>query len=153
MNKLSRITILAAGLGGLLWTVKALVITANDGSFDPLESVFFIGGLLSLVAAAVLIGLDVTRRLAGIRRAGAVIGAAVAVVAASLVLEGLGKNAVAALASGSNLGLEQEGGILVCGLAWLALAAWAASHHRSAEVAPAASVDRQRRLDSARPVL
>ena len=122
MNSLSRPTIIAAGLGGLLWTVKALVITANDGSFDPLESYFFIGGLLSLLAAAVLLANDVTRRLRGVRRVGAAIVAAVAAVAASLALEAIGKSFVAALASGSNLGLEQEGGILCCGLAWLALA-------------------------------
>jgi hypothetical protein len=138
MNTLSRITILAAGLGGLLWTVKALGITANDGSFDPLENVFFIGGLLSLVAAAMLLGVDVTRRLHGIARASAAIAAAVAAVAATLVLEGLGKSAVAALASGNNLGLEEEGGILCCGLAWLALAAWSAIGRRSAEAAAAA---------------
>ena len=137
MNALSRITILAAGLGGLLWTVKALTITANDGSFDPLESVFFIGGLLSLLAASMLLGVDVTRRLNGIRRAGAAVAAAVAAVAATLVLEGLGKSAVAALASGSNLGLEEEGGILCSGLAWLALAAWSAIGRRSAEAAAA----------------
>jgi hypothetical protein len=133
MNTLSRITIVAAGLGGLLWSVKALGIIANDGSFDPLENVFFIGGLLSLLAASVLLGMDVTRGLRGIRRAGAAIGAAVAAVAATLVLEGLGKSAVAALATGSNLGLEEEGGILCCGLAWLALAAWTAIGRRSAE--------------------
>ena len=138
MNTLSRITILAAGLGGLLWTVKALVITANDGSFDPLESVFFIGGLLSLIAAAVLLAIDATRRLGGVRRAGAVIVAVPAAIAAMIVIEGLAKTAVAALASGSNLGLEQEGGILCCGLAWLALAAWAAIGRRSTTTAVAA---------------
>jgi hypothetical protein len=138
MNTLSRLTILAAGLGGLLWTVKALVITANDGSFDPLENVFFIGGLLSLVAASVLLGLDVTRRVGGIRRAGAAIAVAVAAVVASIVIEALGKSAVAAVASGSNVGLEQEGGILCCGLAWLALAVWSASGRRSAAVAAGA---------------
>lgn len=132
MNALSRITILAAGLGGLLWTVKAVVITAGDGSFDPLESVFFIGGLLLLVAASVLLGVDVSRRLSGVRRAAAAIAAAVAAVAATLVLEGLGKSAVAALASGNNVGLEQEGGILWCGLAWLTLAAWSALSRRTA---------------------
>jgi hypothetical protein len=135
MHMLSRLTITAAGLGGLLWTVKALVITANDGSFDPLESYFFIGGLLSLLAASVFLGVDVSRRLGGIRRAGAAIAAAVAAVAATLVLEGLGKSAVAAVASGSNVGLELEGGILCCGLAWLALAAWSAAPTERTSVA------------------
>jgi hypothetical protein len=138
MNSLSRITIAAAGLGGLLWTVKALVITANDGSFDPLEGVFFIGGLLSLLAAAVLLGVDVSRRLGGVRRVGAVIAAAVAAVATSLVLEAFGKSAIAALASGDNVGLEEEGGILCCGLAWLALATWAAVGRRTVELDPGA---------------
>jgi hypothetical protein len=138
MNSLSRITIVAAGLGGLLWTVKALVITANDGSFDPLEGVFFIGGLLTLLAAAVLLAVDVTRRLGGVRRIGAAIAVAVGAVATSLVLEALGKSAVAALASGGNVGLEEEGGILCCGLAWLALAAWAAVGRRTAELDPGA---------------
>jgi hypothetical protein len=138
MKTLSRTTILAAGLGGLLWTVKALVITANDGSFDPLESVFFIGGLLSLVATSVLLGVDLSRGRRGIRRAGATIAVAVAAVTATLVLEGLGKSAVAALASGNNLGLEEEGGILCCGLAWLALAARSAIGRRSAQGAVAA---------------
>jgi hypothetical protein len=137
MNSLSRITILAAGLGGLLWTVKALTITANDGSFDPLESFFFIGGLLSLVAAAVLLGVDVTRRLRGVRRAGAAILAAIGAIAATLLLEGLGKSAIAGIASGNNVGLEEEGGILCCGLAWLALATWSAIGRRSAEPAAA----------------
>jgi hypothetical protein len=138
MKTLSRTTILAAGLGGLLWTVKALVITANDGSFDPLESVFFIGGLLSLVATSVLLGVDLSRGRRGIRRAVATIAVAVAAVTATLVLEGLGKSAVAALASGNNLGLEEEGGILCCGLAWLALAARSAIGRRSAQGAVAA---------------
>jgi hypothetical protein len=133
MHSLSRFTILAAGLGGLLWTVKALVITANDGSFDPLESYVFIGGLLALVSASVLLGIDLTRRLRGVRRAGAAIAVAVAAVAVTLLVEALGKAVVAAAASGSNLGLEQEGGILCCGLAWLALAAAATTQRTRIE--------------------
>jgi hypothetical protein len=129
MLNLPRVTIAIAGLGGLLWTVKALVITANDGSFDPLESVFFIGGLLLLTAAAVLVAAHVAgRRFRGPVRVAAAAGGAVALVAATLLLEPLGK-AVVGLAPGDNVGLEAEGGILVCGLAWLTLAAVA--HHRT----------------------
>jgi hypothetical protein len=131
MTSLPRLALLAAGLGGLLWTVKALVITANDGSFDPLEGVFFIGGLLALVAAAFLVGAHLTRRMRLAARIPATIAAAFALVGASLLLEQIGKNVIAALASGDNLGLEQEGGILACGLAWLILAVVAARRRSS----------------------
>ena len=126
MHSLHRSALLAAGLGGLLWTVKAVVITANDGSFDPLESVFFIGGLLALLAAAVLVGAHLTGGLRLAARIPATAAAALGLVVASLLLESLGKGAIAAVASGDNVGLEQEGGILACGLAWLTLAVVAA---------------------------
>jgi hypothetical protein len=134
MFNLPRITIAIAGLGGLLWTVKALVITALDGSFDPLESVVFIGGLLLLTTAAVLVAAHLAgRRFRGVARAAATLAGAVGLVAATLLLESVGK-AVVGLAPGDNLGLEEEGGILVCGLAWLSLAIAA---HRGAAAAPA----------------
>jgi hypothetical protein len=136
MFSLPRPALVAAGLGGVLWTVKALVITANDGSFDPLEGVFFIGGLLSLVAAAFLVGAHLTRRLKLVLRIPATVAAAAGLVAASLLLESLGKTVIAAVASGDNVGLEQEGGILACGVAWLALAIVAA-RRRAAPLAPA----------------
>ena len=125
-NSLSRPAILAAGLGGALWTVKALVITANDGSFDPLEGVFFIGGLLALLAACVLVALSLARRQRGARRVAIAVAGPLVLVAATLVLESAGKELVAALAPGDNVGLEEEGGILTCGLAWLTLAVVAA---------------------------
>ena len=129
MFSLPRPALLAAGLGGLLWTVKALVITANDGSFDPLEGWFFIGGLLALLTATVLVGAHLTRRLRLAARIPATLAAALALVAATLLLESLGKTIVAAVATGDNVGLEEEGGILTCGLAWLTLALVAARRH------------------------
>jgi hypothetical protein len=136
MTSLPRPALLAAGLGGVLWTIKALVITANDGSFDPLEGVFFIGGLLALVATAFLVGAHLTRRLNLALRIPATVAAAAALVGASLLLETIGKNIVAAIASGDNVGLEQEGGILACGLAWLTVA-FLAARRRAAPVARA----------------
>ena len=131
MTSLRTPTLIAAGLGGLLWTVKALMITAGDASFDPLESYFFIGGLLTLLLATVLVAVDFTRQRRGLTRIAGAVALAIGLVAATLVLELLGKTAVAALAPGDNLGLEEEGGILCCGLAWLAFAAWSASARRS----------------------
>ena len=46
------------------------------------------------------------------------------------MIESVGKELVAAIASGSNVGLEEEGGILFCGLAWMALAGASLRAHR-----------------------
>lgn len=122
MLTLSRSATTAAATGGLLWTVKVAVITARDGSFDPLESWVFIGGLLALLAAAVLVAVDMSRRLRGVARIAAAVVGALALVAATIALEGIGKSLVAGLSNGTNIGLEEEGGILLAGLFWLAVA-------------------------------
>jgi hypothetical protein len=122
MLTLSRSATIAAATGGLLWTVKVAVITARDGSFDPLESWVFIPGLLALLAAAVLVAVDMSRHLRGVARIAAAVVGALALVAATLALEGIGKSLVAGLSNGTNIGLEEEGGILFAGLAWLAVA-------------------------------
>jgi hypothetical protein len=121
MSILTRTAQLAAGLGGLLWTVKAIVITARDGSFDPLEGFVFIGGLLAIVLGAVLFAVLFARRYRGIARVAATAGGAVALVLATSVLMAIGVTVVGGIAPGDNLGLEEEGGILVVGLAWLAV--------------------------------
>ena len=124
MTKLTRTALATAAVGGALWTVKALVITARDGSFDPLESVFFIGGLLAMVAAAVLVPAHLARRVGTpMARAGAAVAGFVALIAATFALEAIGKGIAGALYDGGNLGLREESGILLAGLGWLAVAA------------------------------
>jgi hypothetical protein len=119
MPILSRPAIVVAAAGGLLWTVKALVITARDSSFGLLENVAFLGGLGGVLAACVLVAASLARRLTGPRRAAATALGAFALFAATLALESLGKGVISAAASGDNLGLEEESGILACGVAWL----------------------------------
>ena len=86
--------------------------------------------------AAVLVAAHVAgTRLRGVARLGATLAGAVALVGATLVLETLGK-AVVGLAPGDNLGLEEEGGILVCGLAWLTFALVAARSSATPATAP-----------------
>jgi hypothetical protein len=132
MSKLARSAQLAAALGGLLWLVKALVITARDGSFDPLESVFFIGGLLALVAATVLWAAYAARRFRGAARVAVAIAGVPVLIAGTLLVELVGKTLVGGLAPGGNLGLEEEGGILLAGLAWLAVGLVAGSRSPAA---------------------
>ena len=132
MHSLPRHTALIAALGGLLWTVKALAIAANDGSVDPVESVLFIGGLACLLAGSVLVSLHLSRRLGGIARVAGIVAGTAALIAVTVLLETLGKGVVAGLAMGDNLGFEEEGGILVAGLAWLTLGGVALARARRA---------------------
>ena len=131
MSSLTRTATLAAGLGGLLWLVKALVITARDGSFDPLESAVFIGGLLTLVAATILWSFAASRHFRGAARVAVMIAGVPVLVSLTLLVEQIGKTLVAGIAPGDNLGLEQEGGILLAALAWLAVALTASTEGRA----------------------
>jgi hypothetical protein len=134
MLTLSRSTIIVAALGGLCWTVKAAVITATDGGFAPVEGMLFVGGLVLLTVAAVLVARDLVRTR-GATGALMVAGVAAALVlATTLVMERV-QPLIRGLASGGNLGLEQEGGVLVAGVLWLAVAVAAA--RRSAAPASA----------------
>ena len=127
MIHLSRPALLAAGIGGLAWTVKALVITARDDSFGVLEAVLFVGGLAALVAAAVLIGWHVARGRSVVVRVLLTAATAFVLCTLSFLFSEVTQPLVREAAPGSNLGLEQEGGILLTGLAWLAIAAVAAT--------------------------
>lgn len=122
MSSLTRLAPIVAGLGGTLWTVKAVVITVNDGSFDPVEGGVFIGGLLALLVASIVVALTLTASRRGLARAAMTAGAAIALVAGTLLLTSVGQALVGAVAPGDNLGLEEEGGILLAGLAWLTYA-------------------------------
>ena len=131
MFSLSRPAHLAAGLGGLAWTVKALVITARDDSFGLLESVLFIAGFALLLAAAVLVARDIVHR-SGAAGVLAKAAAAIGLFALTFLCVEQGQVLVRGIASGDNLGLEQEGGILLAGLLWLAIAVAASLPRRSA---------------------
>ncbi len=98
MSILIRSPTLAAGLGGLLWLVKAVVITARDGSFDPLESAMFVTGLLAIVVAAVLWTAVAARHLRGAARVAVAIVGVPALIVASLLVELVGKTLVAGIA-------------------------------------------------------
>jgi len=138
MIQLSRPTILAAGLGGALWTAKVAGLVATDGSFGALEGIAFLGGLAALVGACVLLALDLGRRLRGFARAAATVLATVGLVVASVAIENVGVGLIGGAYTGGNVAIEDEGGILLCGLAWLTVAAVGARHRDGARTRTAA---------------
>ena len=96
-------------------------ITALDDFFGTPESILFIGGLVLLVATAVLAARDLVDRRgsAGVL---AVAGVAAGLFAATSLVMAIGQSLVAGIAPGTNVGLEEEGGVLLAGAAWLAVA-------------------------------
>ena len=131
MLTLDRPALTAAATGGVLWTVKSAVITARDGGFDPFESVFFLGGLVAIVAACVLVARCATRRLQGAGRVAATAGVAVGLVLLTGLCETLGKGLIGGPYDGGNVGIEEESGILLAGLFWLSIAGAAVGARRA----------------------
>jgi hypothetical protein len=125
MLTLRRPAILTAGLGGLCWTVKAALLAAADREVPPVEGLLFVGGLALLLVAAGLVARDVVRAR-GVAGVLASTGLALALVLATFLVTENAQPLVRGIASGDNLGFEQEGGVFVAGLLWLALAAAAA---------------------------
>jgi hypothetical protein len=115
--------IIFAATGGAAWIVDVAVITAIDNSFDPLDSILFLGGLACLIATGVLVGMLASRRLTGTRRALLTSGTAVGLVIGLVLVSMLADAASHALYHGSNRGLHTECGIFAIGLGALVLAA------------------------------
>lgn len=132
MQTIPRSAALAATVGGAAWAIKFVVITARDGSFEPIESIVFLVGLLGLVATAVLVAVHLTRRLRPVPRAAASAALTVVALAAAGTVLTLVAALVARLYDGGNQGIEQEAGILAVALGLLALGAGRPRAGRSA---------------------
>jgi hypothetical protein len=113
--------VLLAWIGGLAWVVDVGVIIAINDSFDPLDSILFVGGLVCLAGMAVLVGALATRGLVGFRRALVAAGIALAVVVVLGLLSTVFDAASHALYHGDNRGLHEECGILSIALGALVI--------------------------------
>lgn len=121
MSKPARIAFTAAAVGGGAWAVKAAIITVKDGSFNPAESVFFLGGLLGILSAGVLLAWTAAARAPIAARVAFAALGLFAGFAATFAVETFSKDLIAGLAAGDNLGLEEESGIFTAGLLWFIL--------------------------------
>jgi hypothetical protein len=108
---------------GAAWIVDVAVITAIDNSFDPLDSILFLGGLVCLVATGVLVGTLASRRFTGARRVLIAAGVALSLMAGLVLVSVVVDAASHELYHGSNRGLHNECGIFAIGLGALTIAA------------------------------
>jgi uncharacterized membrane protein HdeD (DUF308 family) len=106
---------IAALVGGAAWLIDVAVIIAINNSFDPLDSILFLGGLCSLALAGILTITLVARRRHGRSRAAAA-AASTAVLAAIIWLTSLLGDALAhSLIPTTNRG-HTEGAVLAAGI-------------------------------------
>ena len=107
----------AAVAGGLLWVIKFTVIALRDDSFEPLESVVFVCGLVGIILGTVALATLVARRESPWLALLVVVGAALASFLLQIGVQALVNAAVDA----DNLGISEEVGVLFVGALWLAV--------------------------------
>jgi hypothetical protein len=116
----SRVASAACGVAGVLLVSDTVVITVLDRSFDPIDSVLFLGGLVVMLVGLVATAVALT---AGRRpRWGRALGALVLLVAVLGVVSDLGDRLARAVYTGSNLGLRTEWSFFLVGVQLLVLA-------------------------------
>jgi len=121
MDGLIKIGKIAGTIGGAAWTVKSLAIIVMNDHFHPLEGVLYFMGVGGILLGALGLAAFVAVRATGIARwIYFVVTLAVAVVITSLASAFI-QNAVGDSYTGSNVGIEEEMGILTPGVIWLAI--------------------------------
>lgn len=119
MNRMFSTGKVLALIGGAAWTIKSMLIILMNNHFQPIEGVLYFIGVGGIVIGAFGFGAFFARRWNGAARwIGFVLMVAVAIVITA-VASSVVQNAVAGSYSGSNVGLEEEMGILAPGIVWL----------------------------------
>ena len=104
--------------GGALWVVKFAVISARDGSFEPLEGVVYAAGLAGILVGALGLAALVTGRASGWHRLVVFpLAFALPILLSAIVSDALIKPAIGT----TNQGLDEESGILFSALLWIAI--------------------------------
>ena len=107
----------AAVAGGLLWVIKFTVIVLRDDSFEPLESIVFVGGLVGIILGTIALAALVARRESRWLVLLVVVAAALGSFLLQIGIQALVNAAVDA----DNLGISEEVGVLFVGALWLAV--------------------------------
>jgi hypothetical protein len=102
----------------VLWVVKFAVITARDGSFEPLEGFVYAAGIAGILVGALGLAALVTGRASGWHRLVVFpLAFALPILLSVIVLDALIKPAIGT----TNQGLDEESGILFSALLWIAI--------------------------------
>lgn len=132
MDGLIKLGRIAGTIGGAAWTIKSLIIIAIDGKFQPFEGILFFLGIAGILLGALGLGAFIAQRATGAARwIYFVVTLVVAIVVTSLASSFI-QNAVGDSYTGTNLGIEEEMGILTPGVIWLAVGLYLLMATRSA---------------------
>lgn len=120
MDRPLRLAATAAIAGGAAWLAKLVVIAATDGEVTDtgLAAVFFIGGVILLIAGAATVSLRIARGRGRVAHVAGYVAAPVVFIASFLLLEPLGK---AVVGDAGPAWLGEEAGIGLVGIVWLAV--------------------------------
>ena len=119
MNRVVHVGKLAAVVGGAAWTIKSLVIIAMNGHFQPLEGVLYFLGVGGILIGSFGLAGFVAMRWTDMRRWVAFVATLVMSVVVTSTASSFIQNWVADAYAGSNVGIEEEIGILTPGVIWL----------------------------------
>jgi hypothetical protein len=119
--RIAQVGRVAALVGGLAWTIKAGLIILMNAHFQPVEGVLYFIGVGGILIGAFGLAAFIGLRWTGVARW---IVFAVAIAAALFITSfasGSIQTVVADAYTGNNVGIEEEIGILVPGVIWLAV--------------------------------
>jgi hypothetical protein len=132
MQTLIKLGKVGATVGGAAWTVKSLLIILMNDHFQPIEGVLYFLGVGGIVLGALGLGAFVAAKWTGAAQWLALIMTVALAIVITAFASSLVQEAVAASYTGSNVGVEEEIGILTPGVIWLAIGIYMmASRRRS----------------------
>ena len=136
MDQVVRVGKIVATVGGAAWTLKSGLIMLMNSHFQPAEGILYFIGVGGLVIGALGFAAFVARRWSGAARwIGFVVVLAVAL-AVTGFMSSFVQTAVADVYAGTNVGIEEEMGILTPGVLWLIVGLYMVVATRSRDDAP-----------------
>jgi hypothetical protein len=128
-----RATTMLALVSGSALIVDTVTIAEINRSFDPLDSVLFLGGFIGMLLTTGALSVYVSRNRRGLPRIAFAVGSylvvAVVLGAISFAFDQFGRHAFAA----SNKGLHGEWSFFSIGIALLLISAWTARRNKQLE--------------------
>ena len=119
MDRIITVGKFAATVGGAAWTVKAGAIIAMNDHFQPIEGVLYFLGVGGIFVGAFGLAAFAAVRISGPARWAVFVVVLAAAIVVTAIASSFLQEMVADSYTGTNVGIEEEIGILTPGVIWL----------------------------------